>query len=774
MRYFLCGQTGNMNRGCEAIVRSTVKVLNRRNGDIYLATFAPEQDRVMSRELGITMLPYATYSSSLQRYFYAGIRKLFKKSLAGLGVIERPLFRRIEKEDVCLTIGGDTYCYGRPISSLALNKFTSKNEVKNILWCCSVEKKAIHGEILHDLKRYKYIFAREGITYQNLIEAGISPKSIIKCCDPAFFLDKKQVPLPEKFMVGNTVGINVSEMVINESNPCAYQNVIGLVNYILRETDMSVCLIPHVYSIKNNSNDYPILKKIYDEIGNDRVSMVNEEYDCEQLKYIISNCRFFVGARTHSTIAAYSSSVPTLVLGYSVKSKGIATDLFGTYEDFVLPYDELVKESILTEAFVKLVDKESDIKKQYDEFLPKYKQTLIEAVNTYVIEAKLSEFPFEICDKKQCTGCLACVHICPRNAISVKVNEEGFGYPSIDYKKCVDCGLCRSKCPVTNRYRDDNKKPKTMAVINKNGGVRAKSSSGGVFTAIAEHVLEQGGAVYGAGFDKEFNVVHRSCTGKDELEDLRGSKYVQSNIQGIYPAIEQQLENGQLVLFVGTPCQVGGLRAYLSKEYEGLYMLDFICHGVPSPLVWKTYVEYRERKAKSKVKRISFRNKETGWRQYSVVFEFENGERYAQTVTKDLYMRGYLSHVFLRPSCSECAFKQLHRQSDITLADFWGIEKVIPKWNDNKGISLCMIHSEKGSKLFDEIRSKLEIKEIEFEIAIKQNPSMLLSTKSNVLSSAFFRDLNKLQMNRLVEKYCGQSPQRKMYRKWQKAMKKSR
>lgn len=755
MKYFLCGQTGNINRGCEAIVRSTVKILNQRNGDIYLATFAPEQDREMSRELGITMIPYAGYPSSLHRYYYAGFRKIFKKSLAGLSIIERPLFSRIGKDDVCLTIGGDTYCYGRPINSLALNKFTSKKKIKNILWCCSIEKKAIQGEILHDLNKYEYIFAREIITYQNLIEAGVPEKKVIRCCDPAFFLDKKLATYPENFIVGNTVGINVSEMVINGNNPCVYQNVIHLINYILNETDMSVCLIPHVYSIKNNSNDYPILKKIYDEICSNRVSMVEQEYDCEQLKYIISNCRFFVGARTHSTIAAYSSGVPTLVLGYSVKSKGIATDLFGTYEDYVLPYDELVRENILKNSFVKLVDKEIEIKQRYAKFLPEYKQTLIDAVKSYVIETKADTYPFKICDTKQCTGCFACVDICPQHCISVEVNEEGFEYPSIDYEKCVNCGLCRKKCPVANKIKDNNIKPVTMAAIHKDTDVRMQSSSGGVFSAIAKHIIEQNGVVYGAGYDKEFNVVHKCCTTIEDLAELRGSKYVQSNIQGIYSAIKEQLEKGQLVLFVGTPCQIGGVRAYLGKDYERLYTVDFVCHGVPSPLVWKKYVEYRERKAKSKVKKISFRNKETGWKHYSLIFEFENGEKYSQVLTKDLYMRGYLSHIFLRPSCSECSFKQLQRQSDITLADFWGIEKVLPEWNDDKGVSLAMVHSQKGHELLEGIKEQLDIKDIDFEIAIRENASMLLSTKSNTLRKAFYKDLRKLEMDILIEKYCG-------------------
>lgn len=755
MRYYLCGHTGNMNRGCEAILRSTVKILDQRNGNIYFATFAPTQDQAMSRELGITMIPYANYPSVLHRYCYAGIRKVIKKSLAGIYVIERPLLNRLTSKDICLTIGGDTYCYNRPIMNLGLNKYTAKHNVKNILWCCSIEKSSINAEILQDLNRYSFIFARESYTYENLLEAGIPKEKVLKCCDSAFFLDSKPVPLPGNFIIGNTVGINVSEMVINDNNPYVYQNIIDLIRYILDWTDMSICLIPHVYNIERNTNDYQILRQIYQEIDHDRVSIVDKEYDCEQLKYIISQCRFFVGARTHAIIAAYSSNVPALALGYSVKSKGIATDLFGTYDGYVLPYDELKASSIVTNEFIKLVGKEDEIKKIYMEVLPAYKQTLLDIVKLHIVGKENKQKLFDICDARQCTGCLACLKICPQKCISVKRNQEGFEIPDINFEECTKCGLCIKRCPVVNKPKDDGQQPTAVAAVCHNRQIREESSSGGVFTVIAESIINQGGVVFGVGFDEHLYAINKCCNSKEALSELRGSKYVQSSIKNVYEEAKGYLEAGCLVLFTGTPCQIGGLRAYLNKDYDNLYTQDLICHGVPSPLVWQKYVSYREKIAGSSIRKIFFRHKKNGWKRYSVQFLFRNCTEYIQILYKDLYMRGVLASLFLRSSCSECSFKQLHRQSDLTLADFWGIDKLSPEKNDDKGTSLVLIHTNKGRKLFESVQEALDSWKVDLDKALQENTSALNSVKPALLREKFFKDMSRLEMDQLIEKYCG-------------------
>lgn len=754
-KIFLCGQTGGINRGCEAIVRSTVKVLGGRNGDISVATFAPWQDRAMCRDLGINMIPYNNYPTSIHRYACVALRKINKKSLAGQNIIQKPLFSQINKNDICLNIGGDVYCYGRPIPSLALNKFTSKNGIDNILWCCSIEKDNIKGEILEDLKRYKYIFARDPITYESLVSAGVPEKNLVKCCDPAFFLDMQEVPFPEGFVPGNTVGINVSEMTIKDENPHAYANVMAVIRHILDNTDMSVCLIPHVYSVEENRNDYPILKKIYDEVNDPRISIVDKEYNCEQLKYIISNCRFFIGARTHSTIAAYSTEVPTLVIGYSVKSKGIAIDLFGTYDGYVIPYNELTENNELLSSFIKIIEKEDEIKNRLKAFLPEYRKSLSDNVKKYIYAETKTQKPFEICSKNICSGCGACAQKCPQNAIKMQPDDEGFLYPVIDFNKCTNCGLCRNICPVANKYKDTEEEPRAYAAKILNEDIRKNSSSGGMFTYFAESILSNNGVVFGAGFGENMKVVHKYCETIDELNELRGSKYVQSEIGDSYKKAKEFLESGKTVLFTGTPCQIGGLFAYLGeKQYDNLYTFDIVCHGVPSPKVWESYLKQREKIAKSKAGKVSFRDKTEGWQTYSMKIDFENATEYRNLSGNDMYLKGFIQSLYLRPSCSACSFKQMHRQSDLTMADFWGVEKVLPEYDDKKGTSLILVHTEKAEKLI-RTNSSIKIDSVDFNTAIEENVSYLRSTSHSHMRDEFFNNFKNENVDKNVNKLYG-------------------
>lgn len=380
MQVFLCGHTGNINRGCEAIVRSTVSILGYQRSDINLVTFAPSTDIAMAKALGIGLIPYANYPTPIHRYICAGFRRLLNDPSFGRQISLRPILDRMEKGDLCLNIGGDTYCYGRPGMSYALNKYANKKGADTVLWCCSIEKSAIDKEMLEDLKRYRYIFAREQITYNTLVEAGVDQEKLIRCCDPAFFLRPKEISVPTNFVRGNTVGINVSEIVVNKKNPLVYENVKHLIRHLLEKTQYNVCLIPHVYSINDRRCDYPILKALEGEFNSPRVSIIEKEYTCEELKYVISQCRFLICARTHASIAAYSTKVPTLVLGYSVKSKGIASDLFGSYKDYVLPYDEIRAKETLLEYFLKLEENEYTIKQQLEKVLPGYKASLEKAI----------------------------------------------------------------------------------------------------------------------------------------------------------------------------------------------------------------------------------------------------------------------------------------------------------------------------------------------------------------------------------------------------------
>jgi len=367
-------------------------------------------------------------------------------------------------------------------------------------------------------------------------------------------------------------------------------------------------------------------------------------------------------------------------------------------------------------------------------------------------------------DKKDCMGCHACSNICPKSCIEMKNDSEGFWYPLVDYDKCIRCGSCIKACPIINKSIIQNE-PKAYACINKNKEIRLESSSGGMFTLIAEHVINNGGVVFGAVFDENFAVIHQYIESKEELGALRGSKYVQSKIGDTYKQAKQFLKQGRQVLFTGTPCQISGLKSYLQKEYGNLMCIDIICHGVPSPKAWKNYVRFRENRAGSQSQRIAFRLKNEGWKQYSVSFLYKNNTEYQEKLHKDLYMKAFLNDACLRPSCYACEFKTLHRESDITLADFWGIQNMLPEMDDDKGTSLVFVNSTIGELLLEKIKDKILYKEVDINQAVAYNSAAIKSAKYNPKRDDFFNELDKVSFDILVRRHCSDRLSIKIKRK---------
>lgn len=355
-----------------------------------------------------------------------------------------------------------------------------------------------------------------------------------------------------------------------------------------------------------------------------------------------------------------------------------------------------------------------------------------------------------IVDKKKCSGCCACVSVCKKNCITIKHDHEGFLYPEVDKSLCTNCGLCEKMCQALNPIVSYNE-PKTYACYNNDEQSRATSSSGGIFTLIATEIINRGGVVFGAAFDDEFNVKHISIKDIKDLSQLKGSKYVQSTIGNSYTEAEAYLKNNIPVLFTGTPCQIDGLLHYLNKDYENLYTQDIICHGVPSPKIWQKYIKFREDKAGSKAENIFMRNKKYGWQTYSILFEFTNGTIYDKIFSEDLFMQGFLSNLYLRPSCYDCKSKTLNRNSDITLADFWGIESMHPDMFDNKGTSLVFVNTKKGHTLFDNISDKLILKESCVTDAIVHNPSANKSSAEPTERKRFFRLVDFISLDKAIK-----------------------
>lgn len=359
-------------------------------------------------------------------------------------------------------------------------------------------------------------------------------------------------------------------------------------------------------------------------------------------------------------------------------------------------------------------------------------------------------------NKKECMGCHACLNICPQNCISMESDTEGFWYPKVDYDKCVKCGLCIIVCPIINKTVIKNK-PKAYACINNNESIRLDSSSGGIFTLVAEQVINNGGIVFGAGFNENFGVEHSYIETKKDLEKFRGSKYVQSKIGDTYSQVKNFLKQGRKVVFSGTPCQIGGLKSYLGQSHDNLFCIDIVCHGVPSPKIWQKYLDFRRKIAGSSPRRIAFRLKYEGWKRFSVSFLFDNDTEYRQTLDKDLYMMAFLKDVCLRPSCYACEFKTLHRESDITLADFWGIQNVLPEMDDDKGTSLIFVNSDNGQSMLEEIKDNILYKEVDINQAVKYNPAAIKSAMYNPKRDGFFDSVDELSFDQLVKKYSTES-----------------
>ena len=357
----------------------------------------------------------------------------------------------------------------------------------------------------------------------------------------------------------------------------------------------------------------------------------------------------------------------------------------------------------------------------------------------------------EIIPKKECVGCHACFNACPTGAISMDSDEKGFKTYSIDKDKCIKCGKCKRVCPVLNNKEITNE-IKAYACINNNEDERIKSSSGGVFSLLAKNILNKEGVVFGAQYDNEWNVIHNYIENYGDIDKLRGSKYVQSTIGSSYKKAREFLEEGRFVLFTGTPCQIEGLKGYLEKDYDNLITQDVICHGVPSPKVWKKYREYRRKKDREEPQNILFRNKDNGWNTFNVKFDYGKNS-YKKNQQNDLFMQSFLRNTILRDSCYKCHFKKKNRLSDITLADFWGINRILPDFNDNKGTSLVIVNSKKGEKIFKEIESDMMYKEVDLLQAIKYNLAMIESAKMDPKRNEFFENIENYDFDKLVKKY---------------------
>lgn len=305
-------------------------------------------------------------------------------------------------------------------------------------------------------------------------------------------------------------------------------------------------------------------------------------------------------------------------------------------------------------------------------------------------------------EKKDCCGCGACADVCQAGAIRMVQDKEGFWYPKVNQLKCQKCGRCKQVCPGDNQS-ETNASNLYLGVQAKPEAVRHSSSSGGIFSLLAQYVFDRQGVVYGAAYNDRMEVVHKEARSVQQLEQLKRTKYVQSNLGGIYRRIEEQLRGGKWVLFCGTPCQAYGLKLFLNKIHEKLILVDLICYGVPSPGIWSSYVKYLENRHGGRMTDFSFRDKRNKDNGHTCSYMIE-GKEYAESLHRNLYCKMYFTNYILRPSCHECRFCTVERESDFTIGDFWGIEKVRPEMDDGMGTSVVIAHTDKARRVWDEVK----------------------------------------------------------------------
>lgn len=368
-------------------------------------------------------------------------------------------------------------------------------------------------------------------------------------------------------------------------------------------------------------------------------------------------------------------------------------------------------------------------------------------------EKSAAELPV-LASHSVCTGCTACASGCPKDAIRMERDREGFSYPVIDPEKCVRCGHCTAICPILHT-REQKALPAAFAAWNRDDKVRKDSTSGGVFTALAEYVLESGGVVYGAAMDGKQHLRHIACFRKEDLWRLRGAKYVQSDLGDIYREVKKKLRS-RLVLFSGTPCQVDGLYRYLGSRPENLITCDLVCHGVPSPGVWEDMARSIEQRKGKGLQAVRFRNKVTNWKNSHFTTVYDDGTVDTAPLFATEYGRAFGRALFLRPSCHSCAYTNLNRPGDFTLGDFWGLKDDELPEEQEKGINLLLVNTAHGSHIFDQL--PLSRQAFPVERAVAGNPRLASPIARPEERAAFFAAYALEPFDQVRKKYCGMPP----------------
>ena len=360
----------------------------------------------------------------------------------------------------------------------------------------------------------------------------------------------------------------------------------------------------------------------------------------------------------------------------------------------------------------------------------------------------------DINDKAKCCGCAACEAVCPKHCISMQSDEEGFLYPYVEKKSCIHCDMCDRACPITNKIEKVSFVQKGYLIRHKDKEIRLDSTSGGAFTAFAETIIDRGGYVVGAALDEQLKVKHIVVGTKKNLGRFRNSKYVQSNLQGIYSSVKKLLDDNKIVCFSGTPCQIEGLRSYLKKDYKSLYCIDTVCRAVPSPGAFEKYKEYQENTFNDELVGVRFRDKYYGYSYSTLNVKLRTKDsKYHRGIESDPWLRAFFSEMCDRPSCHQCVFRSQYRCSDITMWDCFNVHDFFQKWDDGTGVTRILVHTAKGQELLDESKKYAETVDVSVNELVKDVKEMVDSPIPNKRRSEFMRDLEMMDGKALFDKY---------------------
>ena len=358
----------------------------------------------------------------------------------------------------------------------------------------------------------------------------------------------------------------------------------------------------------------------------------------------------------------------------------------------------------------------------------------------------------EITKKENCSGCSSCANICPKNCITMQMDNESFLYPEVNKADCINCNLCEGSCPIINPIIEEKHEQKAFLIQNKDEQIRRESTSGGAFTAIAKYVLSQGGVVFGACFDENYVVKHTYVETEEDLKKFRNSKYVQSQIGDTFSTAKNFLVNNRMVCFSGTPCQIEGLKCYIGKEYDNLITVDVVCHAVTAPLLWEKYLNMKKLAIGTNINKVIFRDKYFGYK-YSTITICSDEKEYHSGVESDQWLRAFFSEICDRPSCHKCKFKKIYRVSDFTIWDCFTVDVFNKGMDDDRGTTRVITQSEKGEKILDLIKDEIIYCSIDVDKAIDGVKEMFYSVAPNPKREQFITDMQKMDGEELLNKY---------------------